>query len=333
MRYYDNNLWLKFVNFSTKKKINFVLSYLGIKTVVYFLVYTFLSFFLNNNMPFIRRVIFNILKKKSEYVFVENNKKEKFILFSYDKVISQEIFTQSEFDLSKLYQVLEILKRDYEINKIYDIGANIGTICIPAVKRGLVQKAIGIEPEPQNYKLLKMNIILNNLENNIKIYNTALSSENEKTMLMELSTDNSGDHRIRTDQVGDDVYDEKKRKTIDVSSKTFDSMFPTINRKHDLIWIDTQGHEAKILSGANNLITSGAPVVMEFWPYALKRSNSFGDLKKIIVKFKYFYDLSDSDLKKIKVTSSSIDLLFSGWKEEKKTKENFALFTDLLLLS
>ena len=59
-------------------------------------------------------------------------------------------------------------------------------------------------------------------------------------------------------------------------------MFPTINGKHDLIWIDTQGHEAKILSGANNLITSGAPVVMEFWPYALKRSNSFGDLKKII---------------------------------------------------
>ena len=37
----------------------------------------------------------------------------------------------------------------------FDIGANIGVISIPAVKRGLIKKAYAVEPEPQNYNLLK----------------------------------------------------------------------------------------------------------------------------------------------------------------------------------
>ena len=46
--------------------------------------------------------------------------------------------------------------------------------------------------------------------------------------------------------------------------------------------IDTQGFEANILLGAKKLISSGAPVVIEFWPYGLKLNNSFDKLKDIL---------------------------------------------------
>ncbi len=36
------------------------------------------------------------------------------------------------------------------LTSLIDIGANIGTICIPAVKCGLFDRAIAIEPEPLN---------------------------------------------------------------------------------------------------------------------------------------------------------------------------------------
>ena len=41
---------------------------------------------------------------------------------------------------------------------IYDIGANIGVTCIPAVNRGLVKNAFAVEPETSNFELLKLNV-------------------------------------------------------------------------------------------------------------------------------------------------------------------------------
>ena len=65
----------------------------------------------------------------------------------------------------------------------------------------------------------------------------------------------------------------KKKKIIQVKTKKFDTLFKNINSEKDLIWMDTQGHEADILMGAENLIISKTPIVIEFWPYALKRNN------------------------------------------------------------
>jgi FkbM family methyltransferase len=332
MKKYNNKIISKFLNFSLKQKINFFVSVIGLKKIIYFILFNFLSFFLNSNSPFINRVIFNIYKKKNDYLLKENSKGEKFLLFSYDKTISQEVFSNNEFDLAKLYKVLEILKDDFKINNIFDIGANIGTICIPAIKRGLVQTAVAIEPEIENFKLLKLNIALNSLEKKISIYNTALSSSDDDKLILEKSRDNSGDHRIRTNKE-DGIYNELERDTIAVHSKTFDSLFPKINPTHDLVWMDTQGFEAKILLGSKNLILSGAPIVIEFWPYGLKRTKSLGEMKKIMNDFKFYYDLSEDNPKKNIINNESINLLFDGWDDEKNSQSQHSLHTDILLLS
>ena len=39
-----------------------------------------------------------------------------------------------------------------------------------------------------------------------------------------------------------------------------------------LVWIDVQGHEARVLRGAGQLLQAGVPIVFELWPYGLRRA-------------------------------------------------------------
>ena len=86
-----------------------------------------------------------------------------------------------------------------------------------------------------------------------------------------------------------------------------------------------------ILSGANKLIISGAPIVIEFWPYGLKRNDLWKKMQEIIKKFKFFSDISEDAFRIKEINQENIKKLFSGWDEEEPSKH--ALFTDLLLLS
>ena len=165
------------------------------------------------------------------------------------------------------------MNKKVKIKNLYDIGANIGSICIPAVKRNLVETAFAVEPVSKNFQLLRINVILNNLEEKIKLFNFALSSEDDQKLDMELASDNSGDHRIRLNKSDTNLYDEEKRKIEKVKTKKFDTLFQNLNRESDLVWIDSQGFEPVILSGVQNLLKSKTPIVIEFWPYGLKRNN------------------------------------------------------------
>ena len=223
------------------------------------------------------------------------------------------------------------MNKKNKIKKLYDIGANIGSICIPAVNRNLVEFAFAVEPAIKNFSLLRINIILNNLEDKIKSFNYALSEEDDQNLDMELAHDNSGDHRIRLKQSESNLYDEEKRKIEKVKSKKFDTLFQNLNSQSDLVWLDTQGFEPMILSGAQNLIKSKTPIVIEFWPYGLKRNNLWGQMRMMLEKFSHFSDLSEEQINLKTINKENLDELFSGWENEKINQH--ALFTDLLLIN
>ena len=79
------------------------------------------------------------------------------------------------------------------------------------------------------------------------------------------------------------------------------------------------------------MIISGAPIVIEFWPYALKQNDFWQKMQEVIRKFKFFSDISKDPFQIIKINQENIQKLFSGWDEEKPNKHS--LHTDLLLLS
>lgn len=150
---------------------------------------------------------------------------------------------------------------------------------------------IAIESDPDNYKLLRCNAIFNDIVSKIDFHNIAVGRYMSETLDLELSNDNFGDHRIRvSDAPG--LYKENFRQVRKVESKSLDSLFgEELTSEEFMLWIDVQGYEGEVLAGASLLLANKPPVVIEFWPYGLKRSQGFESLINAISVYDYFYDL------------------------------------------
>ena len=59
------------------------------------------------------------------------------------------------------------------------------------------EDALAIEPEPDNFRLLKCNVVANDLEAKVRTVQRAISDVSGPAFL-ELSKTNSGDHQLRT---------------------------------------------------------------------------------------------------------------------------------------
>jgi FkbM family methyltransferase len=273
-----------------------------------------------------RRIYFYIADQNS---FLVSKGPEQFILSSSDKGIGKSLFIDQEpFDFYKLTRVADLLGDKHKRVMLIDIGANIGTICIPAVKRGLFRQAIALEPEPLNYIMLSANVLINNLAEQIVVYNTALGSRDDEILNFELSSQNFGDHRINLRE--SEGLKDNDRTVIRVKSETFDKIIPNVQPDEALIWIDTQGSEGYVLGGASSALARQTPIVLEFWPYGMRGSKSYDLLKKALTEagYKDFYDLERS-IKPISLSPESLDDLYDRYD---KLNVKGGGVTDLLIV-
>jgi FkbM family methyltransferase len=220
---------------------------------------------------------------------------EHFVVDTRDKGgMPKQIFADGTYDFFDFTLTLELLQQHNvyrgTLTLLIDVGANIGPICVIAVARSYSKRAIAIEPEPHNCRLLRANIALNGLTDAILVHESACGMFDNETLELELSEDNLGDHRIRpSDRPGHD--NEDTRHKIQIPSNTLDTLCPIEPGENTLIWMDTQGYEGRVLAGAQNWLDAGTPLVMEFDPYLMKRVNSFALMKTALANYVGFHDL------------------------------------------
>ena len=86
---------------------------------------------------------------------------------------------------------------------------------------------------------------------------------------------------------------------IKVRATTLDSLLAEETVRVDdlgLVWMDTQGHEPYILRGAQSLLASSIPVLIEYWPYGLDRVDGRGLLESIIREhYTHFVDMGEAE--------------------------------------
>lgn len=162
---------------------------------------------------------------------------------------------------------------------VVDVGANIGyyTLLL-AQKVGEKGKVYAFEPDTTNFSILEKNIKANNLKNVIAV-NAAVSDKNGESFLYK-SGENFGDHRLyKNFQFSNSNF--QKIKTIKL-----DDYFK--NKKINLIKIDTQGWEPKVIEGAKNIIKKNKPIIFfEYWPSGFK--NAGLNEKKMMKLIKKIY--------------------------------------------
>lgn len=243
----------------------------------------------------VTRLLWDTAPSNSLLLADGQGKSESFVVAGGDKIIGQWLFKHREpYDFFKLQRVQSMLAAR-ELTLLLDIGANIGTICIPAVNRGLFKRAIAIEPGPLNYSLLRTNIELNRVASSITTYNLAVGEQNDQTLSFQLSIDNFGDHRVRYE--GSESLSHDPGESIEVPSQTLDKVLDGVDRSAALLWIDTQGFEGYVLAGATETLRNRPPLVSEFWPAGLSRGGGMDRFKKALVTAGYtqFCNLSTND--------------------------------------
>jgi FkbM family methyltransferase len=208
----------------------------------------------------------------------------RFRVSTRDTAIARDLYISGKFEediLTRAFSVLEqhgVLK-DHKVDLLLDVGANIGVTSISMMEMGLARRAVAIEPDNLNHRLLVNNIKTNGKSGCITAIQTAVS-DFEGTAEFEISATNFGDHRIRLEHLpsSKDVYAENTRSVSKVPVKTLDGIIaglpPEYHSASVLLWMDVQGHECRVMGGASKLLSQGIPTVMELWPYGMHRAGT-----------------------------------------------------------
>ena len=137
-----------------------------------------------------------------------------------------------------------------------DVGAHIGLYtCYAArmLKRG---KVIAIEPHPEDFNFLLLNIKLNKLRNVIALN---LAAWKEDTELLLYVADNSGGHTLKSTTA--------RRRVCVVRGRRFDDVICELGiSKVSLVKIDVEGAEVEVLEGLRNTLKIHRPkLIVEVW--------------------------------------------------------------------
>jgi FkbM family methyltransferase len=128
----------------------------------------------------------------------------------------------------------------------WDLGANIGYFSLCAARDARLVRAF--EPEPSNLQLLRRNVEMNDFDN-IEIHQLAVGAENGTVELYRDTTEGSGRHSLAADSGHDG-------ESCSVSARTMDALVEEYEEP-DLVKIDVEGAEGRVLEGAMETLESG----------------------------------------------------------------------------
>ena len=200
----------------------------------------------------------------------------------------QNVINYGGFETVKIFE--KYLKKG---DTYVDIGTNLGYMSLNAEKivgkEGIV---ISFEPDSTILPLLKENKLLNNSD--IRIIEMA-ASEKAGIEIFNIATE-SGLSRLANEQVnlfGLELLQQKEIKANSVDN-ILRELIP--DNPINLIKIDVEGHELKVLKGAEATLKNNKPVlILEINHEALQQNNvSYLDILNFLRKFSYEFYMIES---------------------------------------
>lgn len=261
------------------------------------------------------------------------------LVFADDAFIGRGLVRNGRGEEGAVAGVVRFLRRRHGFRPglLVDIGANLGTHLLAGLRDGTFARGIGVEMDPDNFRLLTSNVHLADCHRRARLFEAAVS-ETAETVTIELSRDNFGDHRVRTTplaRAGD--FGELERATRLVPALTLAGLESAHGTPFDdgsLLWIDTQGHEGHVLAGAGEIfLRERRPfVVVEFWPYGLERADGAERLFRFLRGCRAIHNLGAPDWERQPPTSTEA---LETWYRQVLAREGAGRreFTDLLCLT
>jgi len=189
-----------------------------------------------------------------------------FLVFKGQDLISNHL--KQELYENNVHQLALKILMDKPDGLVLDIGANLGTFCVPLAQKIPQLKFHAFEPQRIVSYQLCANIIINSLDN-VYTYELALSNENASVDLA--MPDYAAETNIGAFSIDKEVREnEYECKTVNTTDRidvvpldflTFDNI--------RLIKIDVEGHELEVLQGGIETIKANnyPPIIFETWDW------------------------------------------------------------------
>ena len=188
--------------------------------------------------------------KKNSFILTVKGGTKFFLPYYKTDLIQRQITQKKDFYEKDLLDSL--LKNNYFKFKkkgcFLDIGSNIGNHTLYFFKRGLIEFAYCFEPVKDTFDILKKNIEINNLQNNVVLFNAGVGREKGNAVLKYYNSQNIGMSQLSSDQNGN------------IPIVSIDDL--NIEEKIIFIKIDVEGFEANVIKGMTETLKRNTPLIM-----------------------------------------------------------------------
>lgn len=193
--------------------------------------------------------------KRNGYIFKSSAIKPSFYLPLYKKdYIQQRILTEGTYyENDNLAYICKewnngIVSQNIAGGCILDIGANIGNHTLFFFFECGIKRAFCFEPIESTYNILKRNVEINGLSQNVTLVKSAVGASKDTASMTFYDKSNIGSTQITLDKTGD------------IPVVSIDSMH--IEDDIKLVKIDVEGFEKGVIDGSIETIAKYKPYVM-----------------------------------------------------------------------
>ena len=215
----------------------------------------------------------------------------------YELVGKKQIVKHNNFNAIIKFLIKELYKIKNPI--IFDVGANVGQSIerFSSLFKSEEFKIYSFEPNPKLFQILKNKY---DLKKNIKLFQLALDDKIIKSKFFSYEYDtissliqtdeNSKFHKSRQIAVKNSDYSNFTNE-IEVQTTIIDNIADEQNiDKIDVLKIDTQGNEDRVLEGSKKLLNSNKINLIELeliLGFGYQRQMSFYDIEKVLSPYGY----------------------------------------------
>jgi FkbM family methyltransferase len=163
---------------------------------------------------------------------------------------------------------------------IVDVGANIGSTCIPLV-RATGCRALAIEPVARSFRRLTANVTQNGLAERIRCVRAAVARDS-RSVAMCLVPESSGASFVLRSESGRRAIAETLLEEVD--ARPLGDLLATAGFRTEevaLVWADVQGCEAEVIASGTALWSSGVPLWAEIEPSSLAEQGGVAEFVRL----------------------------------------------------
>jgi FkbM family methyltransferase len=185
------------------------------------------------------------------------------IVFFPGDFIGEEILARGTYDRRSAKLVAEAVGprfRSGSARTIVEVGANIGTHTIYLDRELRPERFLCIEPDPENARVLRANLLLNGLSGKAGVLELGASDRNGTQRFMRMIRNRGGSY----------FSEKEKLFTSDIEQHVavdrLDDILASEGIEPEtigLVWMDVEGHELKALAGMTNILAARVPIYFE----------------------------------------------------------------------